>query len=188
MSRDAVIDAIGLAAIALWLGLSAWYCLAGNGPMFARLGALGTASAVGYFAAIKHSTTYPFGLRERLHLLNSRLNLQYQGTNQALVNTTLLASSIAFSMREEGKNVPAPIAMLGSNELIAHAAAYASPPIEQWDANNWELEKEGMEADTLVSQVHFRSGLFQAVVVVIATLQWGFGDLLFGSSTGCISC
>lgn len=189
MERDKIVDALGLGACALWLGLSAAAIWHGDAQMFARLGALGTAAAVGYFAMIKHSLPYPVGLHDKLHIVNARLNDEAEAVRVSLQNTTLLALGLR-DLHEKTKNpVPGYVSELADERLIEHAKKCGPFPVEQWETKGAQLVEASKAADELVTHVAFRAGKLQALVVVVATLQWGFGDCAVNlTKCGAIQC
>ena len=178
MWKSYVVDVLGLGAICFWIGISIYVWTDGDALMFQRLGALGTAIAAAYFAFVIQSPPYPVGLRERLSISNNQLNYQAEATRVALNNSTILAVSLKKGLQQNNQTVPASIAALSEKTLVEHAARTGPLPPEQWEMRGAELLGQGVSADTEVVRVAFLSGVFQAGVVVVSTLQWGFGDML----------
>ena len=179
MEPISIVDKIGLSGIAFWLIVSA-YCVAlGDGAMFARMGAVGTAVAVGYFAYIRHAFPYPVGLHQKLALVNESLNFQAQLAQDLYRTRTLLALDIKNSFIEKGEAVPPSISAFAENKIVELALNSPNFPLAGWEARNGELTHASLEADAEVSRVSFRAGKLQAWLVVVGTLQWGFGDIPF---------
>jgi hypothetical protein len=193
MGKAVFIDVCGLGAILLWICISILQAYWGNGPMFERLGAFGTATAVGYFALIRHSLPYPVGLHERLFWLQKTTNLQADSILIALNNGTRLAAILKSHIEQTGgipDQVISNLAAIGQvkHELVKsmeRADASGASMIETWDAKASWLMSQSLLADKVVSEVATRSGNLQAIVLVVATIQWGFGSLLFAEVSKC---
>jgi hypothetical protein len=176
MWKSYAVDVLGLSAICFWVGISIYYWSDGEALLFQRQGALGTAVAAVYFAFVIHSLPYPVGLRERLSIFNDQMNFQAEATRVALNNTTILAANLKKSLEQNNQTVPASVAALSAQTLFEHAAKSGPLPLEQWELRGAELLGQGVSHDSEVVRVAFLSGVFQAAVVVVSTLQWGFGD------------
>jgi hypothetical protein len=55
-------------------------------------------------------------------------------------------------------------------------------PLDQWEQRSAELTDESLKADEFVERVKHIGAVTQVFVVVVSTLQWGFGDLLFSTA------
>ncbi len=181
MRRAGLIDVTGRAAILGWLAFSIAFAMKLDGDMFQRMGAAGVAIAVAYFAFVRHAQPYPFGLHERLYWLTRTLDLHRRGLNTALSNSTVIAAVWKRQCEERGEEVPQPISELAA--VLEHAVDVSEQEkafsVSDAEKSFRETVNNSNSADELVSSVKFRSDTVQMVVVVVATLQWGFGDLLF---------
>ncbi len=148
--------------------------------MFARLGAMGTAVAVDYFASISHALPYPVGLHEKLQRTSDQVNYQAEAVRVALDNNTLLTFAVKELFEQLSLNLPNAVSGLADEKMLRHSAATGQFPLGEWEAANALNVQRGLAADALVTKVAFRAGRLQALIVVIATMQWGFGDLFFG--------
>ncbi len=181
MAKAIVIDICGLGAICLWLLLSVLFAYWGNGPIFERLGALGTASAVGYFAFVRPSLPSPVGLHKRLTLLQGGLNQHAQALLFVNRNVTFVSDSVRVLFERSGNPTPPIVKELSDPSLLEHGANIALP-IDEWEKTGEKLLNQSLAADEGLMRLAFRSGNLQATVVVISTLQWGFGSLFIGAS------
>jgi hypothetical protein len=183
MEREKKVDLFGGIGLAIWVALSliaAWHL---NGPWFARFGALGTAVAALYFSLIRHAVPYPVGLHEKLNLVNSNLNFQAEMIRTSLRNGTELAVGISSLFDKTGNPIPASIENLTTQNCIQHSQQSVPFPLAEWEGKNAQLVEQSQAADHQVSEVAFKAGRLQALVIAIASIQWGFGDLLFSPAS-----
>jgi hypothetical protein len=181
------VDFIGWAAIGLWIAMSIVFALAGNGDLFQRVGTLGIAAGVGYFAAIKWPTQSPV----QYHASKAMTQAQILGLAKAVAvannNVGLIARSIKLSDEREGKETLGSVSLLAAVDLV-DLAKYDNRLDEQ-DARLDEILEASEKAETSASRVLASGVKLQAIVVVIATLQTGFVSLLFSNAcSGATTC
>ena len=187
MNRENVIDVFGWASIIAWLGFSAYFAWSENGDMFQRAGTLGIVAGVGYFAAVKWPATAPIGYHQSKTITQSQVISLAQGLAVANENTRILAAALAQMREREGKDVLEPIKALATLPA-ADMQKYDARQRDQ-DAKFDQLLAQAEDADRIADKVS-RSGVrLQAIVVILGTLQSGFGSLLFNNScNGVIPC
>ena len=178
MGRTYAIDMFGNALVLLWLGFSTYFAWAANGEYFQRMGAFGVASGVLYFAFVSHAPEFSSIIRSRFAGFRKMQNLHTQHIEGNYRNSGIIAYEVK-KLRKE-LNLP------GSSGVDAISATFvetlAKEPIEaaKLDAQFEEIELNEERAAEQVERQRFFSNNYEVLIVVIATLQWGFGDLLFG--------
>ncbi|TCM83408.1 hypothetical protein EV216_11464 [Rhodovulum steppense] len=177
---------MGVAGLSVWLILSGFAANAGDGALFRRWGALGVAVVVAYFAAARlfQSQPAPPGYHESSEINTRNFILTGRLAHMALWQCSLIAACIKIDNDRQGVPTPTPI------EALARPLLSGAPSPEQFSADT-DLENrlaanlaDKLAADAVVARVDCRIEITQAVAIVVATLQWGFGDLLFAGSGG----
>jgi len=182
MKSTTVIDSLGWAGIAAWVGVSGYCAVTGNGDFFQRMGAFGVAAAVLYFAFVRHGFPQPFqGIRDQ-HWNRKMFNLHSQHIQLSLQNTSVLAASIKIKLKNEGKETPSAISALAAPVLDGsvsynHEIDWANTVVKSEEV----AEKMTSARNQAAKQKRYWQ-MFEIWVVVFATIQWGFGDLLFSAS------
>lgn len=169
------------------IGLVAWFCVSiyclvsGNSDLFPRMGAVLVAIAVGYFALMPALDPQPYGLPELTHIITKRINLNEAAAYTALDDVSILAASTKKALDDVNISYP--------NRIVELADLVNKKPAEQNHLARLEENTQKSHAVSLASETagkavarqREQSQRVQAIMVVIGTLQWGFGDLLFKS-------
>jgi len=108
--------------------------------------------------------------------------LQGRNIHMSMLHSSFLAEAIASNLRAEGKDVPQAIAT-----LVTPLPESETKYVDKLDLSRGEAElKEVLEdltnASVNVEKQKSISQMIELWIVVIATIQWGFGDLLVAIS------
>jgi hypothetical protein len=179
MKLPVVTDVLGLAGITAWVGFSGYFAAIGDGEFFQRMGSFGVAVGIIYFALVRHGTEFPLILRDRLKSLRRTQHLHTQHIEGAYRNAGLVAHELA-NLRSELK-LPKSDAASGLSAALVEGLKKEPLKAIELDSRFEKVDLAEEDAANLVALQKRFSQMFEVWVVVIATLQWGFGDLLFAS-------
>lgn len=189
MRNASVIDAVAWFFILLWLALSAYFCFIGHGDMFQRVGAIGIAVGVGYFAAVPLPLPHPTGTLERLSLQDGQLLEMARGIATSNANVVSLARAISNDRVISGQSVSESLRAIAELPTASETALGNVGLFESFEVRRLENLKVSESADRQVVKVGRNMMVFQAIVVVFGTLQSGFGSLFFnGTCKGILTC
>jgi hypothetical protein len=187
MARADWTDVLGWSAILSWLAVSAYFAAIGHGEMFQRIGAVGICAGVGYFAMVRWPVAQPpRALEISAYHQGQILALAESG---AIVRNQIKALSKAVVVLNDKQRAE-------TEETISLAAQVPSEDLGKYQARIAKqrdhlerLTQASLEADGTVASVN-RSGVkLQAIVVIVATLQSGFGSLFFSNACdGILTC
>lgn len=176
MSHEAIIGALGFIAFLLWFGLSAAFAWHANGDFFSRIGAAGAAYAVAYFALIRHGEIVPNLLLGQMREMRRAQHLHAENIHESYRNSAFVAVDLGKTRKELG---------LASTEFCESMKQVLMADAQKVPLDASALDEFFVEpyvvsdaANARVTQTRRRSDATQAVVLVLSTLQWGFGDLL----------
>lgn len=176
MNRGGIIDFVGFVVLLVWVGLSAFFAWSSNGDFFSRMGAAGAAYAVAYFALLRHGEIVPNTLVAQLREMRRMQNFHSENIHKSYRNSALVAVDLDKTRKEIGleptlfgQSMKQAFALSSKNEDSSAASL---------DSKFLELDSATDTANARVKSVRQRSETLQAIVLVLSTLQWGFGDLL----------
>ncbi len=175
-------DFFGMVGIAAWLGFSGFFAVTGNGDFFQRMGAFGVAVAILYFAFVRHASPTPVQLIRDQQWNRKMFNLHRRDIHLSLQNTSVLAASIENKWKNEGKEIPQAIASLAVPILDGDVPKNHEIDWVSTETKSREVAEQMTSASNQVEKQKRFSQMFEIWVVVFATIQWGFGDLLFFAS------
>jgi len=164
MTRSDVVDWVGTALLLVWVLASVVFAVQGAPSAFQRMGAFGVAVAVGVFALVGHGYYFPKSIRERLHEHRRTTEIHARHIHGSHQKTASVAAELQRTRAELG--LP----------LSQSANALSESALDQ----NFELgdhlrtQSDDLRAPDRDKTLAERR---EAWVVVVATLQWGFGDL-----------
>ena len=178
--RAWLVDLCGWATILSWIALSVYFATMGDGESFQRIGALGISSGVFYFILQRHGNPAPYGLHQHNAQLQKQLLQNAKAIGVALANTAILAKAFVAQAEREQRDVAEPFRALSDVALEDIERAL------QNDTSSFEEEIDDIVsdqeiADWAVSRARRSGEILQAFVVIIGTLQTGFGDSLVNS-------
>ena len=112
-----------------------------------------------------------------LHAQRKHFMMLGQNVAYALQNTALLAAAVKQDSEKRGEPInKVAVALASSVEEVPEVPASSLYTDDMISISN-ELIDQAAEADQLVKRVNSNNELVQALVGVVSTLQWGFGDL-----------
>lgn len=181
------VDIFCWALILTWLVGSIYCGVIGETDLFQRLGSLGVAVAVLYFALQKHGVRVPPGFREANELTQKQIEFSNRVADATIAKTTLLAKALVHQAEQTGTVAYPKVIPLSR---VAFDEALLRAPFEDFETKRNDVTKAQIDADKLVARNLRTSEMFQAIVVILGTIQWGFGDLLvcWMNDLECASC
>ena len=185
MDHPKYIDTAALGLAALWLILSVYFISVGLGDYFQRMGSFGVALVIGYFGFVRifSSNPAPPKYHEMLHQQRRQFVQHATHIEQSYLNTSLLAAALEQEAGKEGKQVHLAISALAKPVRENAELGKKSPKLSGFEKESEQIAKEGAIAEETIKNLANRHEALQAIVGVMATLQWGFGDLLVGGGT-----
>lgn len=175
--KVSLVDVFGLGAILAWGGLSIYSLLQGYEEVFQRLGTVGIAAGILYFAFVRHAPEFSNVVRERLISLRKRQHQNIQGIDNANRAIALLAFELKKVREDLGLSERAAL-----NRFVARTiqSMETQEPFSaaKTDAGYSSLDEQEENANKDVEFQRRFSQMFEVWVVVVATLQTGFGDYL----------
>ena len=177
MGKFEIVDLLGWSATLLWLALSVNFAFALNGSAFQSVGVVGIAAGVGYFAMQRHATPHPYGALEIENLLSNRITLATDAGTRAMAFATILAKEITAKANSRGEQTNKDIVNLSMID-DTHVATMLSRNPENEIERQEAIHVESLAANALVLKSRRNSEVFQAIVVVVGTLQSGLGSYL----------
>jgi hypothetical protein len=187
IKRTQVLDFLGLVGLASWIALSLVTAFQINPDAFQRLGSFGVAVGVAYYglSSLYHSRPAPTGFHQWRTYNTLTMNEISRSVFTALSNTSILAHHAEVRDQELGRSTPEHIKLISST--LQHSINLA-PKLEQESSDLptrlRKLEEDATAADNNVVVQAQRSHVIELVVVVLATLQWGYGDLVVHTLAG----
>lgn len=185
MGRARTADITGWSLIAFWLLVSACAIGIGNWAFFQSAGALGICAGVIYFIVQRHADPYPHGAIESQTMQIRQVQTATDAALVANANVSLLAKILVEKAQASGETVSSSLAALGSVPMEDIERQLASR-VGDWTSRIDAVETQSLMANASVNAARRKSEIWQAVVVVVGTLQGGFGGyvpLLLGSRT-----
>lgn len=171
-------DLLAWAAITAWVSSSGYaYCM-GNDDIFQRLGALGIVFGVLYYIASPPPSLHPLGAIKSGAATQKTILIASDAALNANTNVAILAASLCKMLESEGKDVPGSILALAQPVLRGSVVVGTQGLHGQFASNIEELATAQLAADTQAARVERIRAVTQAVLVVVGTLQSGFGSLL----------
>jgi hypothetical protein len=146
------------AAFSVYVGGSVFFAINGYSIWFSRWGAFGTVVGVLYFAKQLNAMNGAL-LEERLQIIQSDF-LDWQ-------KITLYQHLDALNSIQQPSEIDANI--LRTQERVEHLEN-TTPEFSQVMSSQFDITQ-------MVSRVEDRSLVRKLVIIVVSTLQWGFGDL-----------
>ena len=178
MGRYYLIDGLAWCAILCWLGFSILCAANGNAEMFQRLGALGIVFGVIYYAVLPPPVVHPAGLIESLSWRDKTTIVMANGVTAANANVSLLAALLKKVLEDEGKVAPESILALAKPTMDRVAQGQPYPPELNRDLEIENNAADSTAADHEASRRERIRFITQATLVVVGTLQNGFGSLM----------
>jgi hypothetical protein len=182
--RNHIVDVFGLGAILVWFLLSAHFVYLLNEDLFQRMGAFGVAAAISYYGFVElyRLPPVPYGLNERLIWISKTLDVISKSVSTALSNNTVIAVCMKNRSENRGERTEEPIRVLANQ--IEHAITVGERLAAEGDHVPQELEanlKMLEDANDIAKRERQSAHSRELFLGAIATLQWGFGDLLVKS-------
>jgi hypothetical protein len=182
MEKASLTDLIAWLAIALWLCGSAYMFAVANGDFFQRLGALGIVCGVIYYAVAPPPVVHPAGQIQSQLWRDKTSELVAHGNTVANENVSLLAASIQSLMERDGQSVPESIRAIARPAIDRITKGQPYPSLESRHSERETIAAAIVSADVEASRVERIRAVTQAALVVIGTIQSGFGSLLVSTS------
>lgn len=174
------VDAIWVLSLSVWVSFSAWAIFSGDSETFQRFGSFGVACVVAYFAYVRvvQGAKAPENYHEMNNLTSKRISLNTQAVQSALSNTTAIAKVIKDEAAEAQRPINPAISILAGALPHAGKLRHESIKFNEQNAREEEILVQSVGAEKAAHQASTSAEVVQAVVAVVATLLWGFGDLL----------
>ena len=177
MGRSYLVDGLAWFAILSWIGSSIYLAANGYPDMFQRFGAFGIVIGVIYYAVVPPPVVHPVGHIEAQAWRDKTAIEVFNGVAVANMNVSLLAASLQKKIEDEGKDAPQSIVALAkpARDLTVAGKSYPEPinRDSEIDTNSADMDA----ADKNAASVERTRFLTQAILVVVGTLQSGFGSM-----------
>ena len=178
MAKSYLIDGLAWLVILSWIGFSVFFWNDGNPDMFQRFGALGIVSGVIYYAIFPPPVVHPIGMIEAQSWRDKTVIEIVNGTVSANMNVSILAASLQLLMEGEGKTASQSIVALAKPAKQLTEAGRSYPDPVNRDIEIEMIASDITAADKNAARVERIRFITQAALVVIGTLQNGFGSLI----------
>lgn len=180
MGKAWVIDCLGWSGILAWIGLSIYSAHQGASDLFQAAGSIGIAVAVGYFVMKRHADPIPTSVSKSIGRLSKHNARNSDAIAKAFAQIALLAKAVEFEAKERGDRVSLTI-----SELAKVPLDHVSEQIQR-DPNVYDHVIEANTNDLIASSQQVASGLrksevLQASVVILGTIQSGFGPYILNA-------
>ncbi|GHE86769.1 hypothetical protein GCM10016455_03050 [Aliiroseovarius zhejiangensis] len=138
---------------------------------------MGIAVAVLYFVLQEHGTSAVPGQRDESTLTQKQILSLSEGIEVANAKNALLAKVLASQIRESGET-PNPVIEELANVPHGKSESAFNRDLEATKRDLDAVGEQQKNADAWVSRTLRASEVMQAAVVILGTLQTGFGDLI----------
>lgn len=168
--------ALGASAFIVWFATSLTFYREANAEMFQRMGAFGVAAALLYFFTVKLPSPYAWSLHNQYVWTRRTADLALDSARSAHEKTNALAIYLYDEISLQRRSPPPGLERLAEDvaDLLERGDNWEN--WEQKDQENLAADKSVLVASEKMEKARRRSDLSQTVLVVVATLQWGFGD------------
>ena len=165
-------------SLLVWFLVSIWCLFTSNGDLLPRMGAFIIAAVALYYFQLSDLDPPPLGSAKKFAIVSNHLNMNSADINFAIKKVVLLAGLIERWMKDQKRVVPEAVF-----ELSALAQHEKFDALEELDFEEMEQnsqlnadEEDKHRVDVLILRQKLQN--FQAILLAIGTIQWGFGDLI----------
>lgn len=178
--KEWFVDLLAWSGIIAWILASYFAFSAGNGVLFQAYGAFGISLGVAYFVIQRHAVPHPYGALENEQIDNKRLGQNESNIRLAQAQITLLAKALFIAAKSRNEPVSSIIEALAKpeKESIEKLLEVPSKEIEDRIENIFEERKLANES---VLKTRRAAEIVQATIVILGTLQSGFGVFIMQS-------
>ncbi len=178
------VDGFWMLGCIIWLALTITAAGGGDGDMFQRLGALLVAIVGAYYLMVPHVQQLPIGQIESDALASKQTKLTSDMVALAHERIALIASELKADIVARGQAVPIHISKIASIVEMESFKEIDLNGLEKVAETADAVAIQRFDAETQITKVNLTRSRTQAVMLSVGTIQWGFGDLLFGG--GCL--
>ncbi len=168
--------------------MSCWLAFEGHWQAFQRLGAFGVAVAVAYYAAVRltFGALVGSGLRESLAQQQKTNCLHADQIFQNAQGIVAIGAALALEQKRAGIQVNAVYESYAAIADELGASSVEPSLLAKHEKRIEKVKQEQLSADRMVAKAIRSTEIIQLFVLVLATLQWGFGDMMSGEA--CALC
>lgn len=180
----AVFKDIFLNALALsWIVASFWAFFGDDPDLFQRLGSWGVVVSVFYYLVIRPFAPVPDEIVKRFSSVNKHQNLNSQHIEGAYRNAALAAYELHKTRLELGlEPLPFGDAM---KDVLKERLDNEPIDYEGFNKKMDTLDERELAANATSRGLSYTREVFQQAMAIVATIQWGFGDLFVNTLSMC---
>ncbi len=142
------------------------------------MGAFLIAAVALYYSQMTDLDPQPFGASTKFAVISQHLQMNSSDIKLAMKKIILLAIALEKTMKSQSRKVPEAVSNISALAKHENFESFEEIDLDEVEAIAQEQAKKEDEHRQSLLKLRQKLQNFQAVLLAIGTIQWGFGDLI----------